>query len=326
MIESFSLIVIGEFYTDLAISGIEEFAETGKSARAKTFSVQAGGKARNVAHMAAILSKPKSVAMIAKTSQDKFGLWKVPLDALKESGVNTDHVQVLSAQQTKKAPGVVFVLVDKMGRHQLYGARGIIDDFNASDIDKAESLFKEAEKQALVMVSCIIPLDSVLHSIKKANKYGLRIMVDPGGLYNSDNPAKLLESRAKIFFLKPNEREVEVLTGINVRDFVSAKKAAKKLLDQKIQNVLITHGKNGAYFFNAKNSVHIKIPTIEAKGIFDETGCGDQTMAAICSALLNGQDVLSASKLGVIAGTLQFHKAGIVPVTKNELQKALQNV
>lgn len=322
--KSVSIIVIGDIYTDLVLSGIENFVSAGKSSRAREFSVQAGGKARNMAQMAAIL-KTGAVAMVAKTSKDKFGLWQVPIDALKKANVNTKYVQILETSPTVRPPGMVIALVDVNGHHQLYGRRGIIDDFALDDIEAAESLFQQAQKnQGVVLFSCIIPLDSVLHGIKKANQYGLKVLVDPGGIYSNDNPRRLLSSGEKIFCLKPNEREAEVLTGVKVIDFKSAQKAADELLTHSIENVLITNGAEGAYLFNASLSEHIKIPKLTLDKQVDETGCGDQLMAALAVGLEAGLDVSFAAKQAVVAGTLQFHKSGVVPVTKAELERALK--
>jgi hypothetical protein len=46
-----------------------------------------------------------------------------------------------------------------------------------------------------------------------------------------------------------------------------------------------------------------------------------QMMAALCAALSRGVDFSGAAESAVAAGTLQFHKAGIVPVTAEELAR-----
>jgi len=55
-----------------------------------------GGKARNMAQMAAAYLGPGQVAMIGRTSQDPYGLWKVPFRSLSEVGVNTKYIKIMS--------------------------------------------------------------------------------------------------------------------------------------------------------------------------------------------------------------------------------------
>ena len=52
----------------------------------------------------------------------------------------------------------------------------------------------------------------------------------------------------------------------------------------------------------------------------DETGCGDQTMAALCALLQDGKPIKEAAELAILTGTLQFHRSGIKPVIKEELK------
>jgi len=90
-------------------------------------------------------------------------------------------------------------------------------------------------------------------------------------------------------------------------------------LSKGIQNILITHGSEGAYLFNREVSLHIRIPPVEETGNHDETGCGDQVTAIVASCLAEGRDLIESAELAVRAGTLQFYKAGIQPVSRQEL-------
>lgn len=144
---------------------------------------------------------------------------------------------------------------------------------------------------------------------------------DPGGIDETENYSELLKQN--IYLIKPNEHEAKILTGVTVIDFDSAKKAATKLLSEGTENVLITVGANGGYFFNKTLEKHIPIPKIKSNSVKDETGCGDQTMAALCVALAQGKDILEAINVGLLAGTLQFGKSGIVPITKEEINRYL---
>jgi ribokinase len=315
-----SVVVPGSLNTDIIASGYEKILGPGEYSSAGKLKITAGGKSRNIAQMMAALMPPFSVAMVGKTCRDEYGLYKVPLGELEKAKVNTSYIKVEDAPGA--FPSIALIPVDGEGNNQIYVSPGFADTFDPIDIDKAEAVFKVTSKNKGICVQTLeLPLKTALHCFKTANKFGLKIVFDPGGLHSGLNYQAVLNQ--PMFLVKPNEHEAKILTGITVTDFVSAKKAAAKLLNQKVQNVLITHGKNGAYFFNKEVNLHIPVPKVKIQGIVDETGCGDQTTATLSVALLDGQGVVNAAKTAVLAGTLQFHKAGVVPVTKEELKQIL---
>jgi len=179
-------------------------------------------------------------------------------------------------------------------------------------------LFKAvgANKGTLVLtLEC--PLETATYAVKQANKHGLKVMFDPGGIEADNDLSELIA--AGIYLIKPNEHEAKMLTGIEVTDFDTARQAAEKLQERGIVVVLITAGINGAYLFSKETQTQIPIPEVNAGNEKDETGCGDQTMAALCALLQDGKAIKEAAELAVLAGTLQFHRTGIQPVKRNEL-------
>ncbi|HSW37843.1 MAG TPA: PfkB family carbohydrate kinase [Candidatus Saccharimonadales bacterium] len=312
-------IVIGSLNTDLVATGIKKFPKSGEHVYGKELIIGPGGKSRNIADMIAHLAPTNSVAMVGRTARDPYGFWKAPVEALAKVGVNTDYVNVLDYEEVQKLPGIALIPVDEQGNNQIIVLPGISDDFSLEDIDKAIPLFEEVgSNEGMLVLTLECPLATAIYAVGQANKHGLKVMFDPGGIQAGDNIDELIQ--AGIYLIKPNEHEAKMLTGIDVTDFESAKKAAQKLHEKDIENVLITHGVNGAYLFRGQTEAHIPIPNVEASGQKDETGCGDQTMAGLCASLQDGKNTEEAARLAVLAGTLQFHKTGIQPVTKDELE------
>ncbi len=317
-LEDIQVIVIGGLNTDIIASDVDELVGKGKQTLGDKLVIGPGGKSRNMAQMiAAFLGKDK-VAMVGKTSRDPFNLWKVPFDALKRAGVNTDFISVLDYKDTNKYPGVALIPVNKDGENQIYVLPGINNDFNPEDIDRADSLFNAMkDKEGIFSLSLELPLKTAIYGIKKAGDFGLKVILDPGGLNKADDFTELLKQ--DIFLIKPNEHEAKTLTGEEVCDFDTAKKAARNFFDRGIKNVLITHGKNGAYLFTEKNETCIPVPDIKKSDQADETGCGDQVMAVLCSEIASGKDILEASKTAILAGTMQFNRLGIKPISRDEI-------
>lgn len=311
-------IVIGSLNTDLVATGIKQFPKPGEHVYGKELLIGPGGKSRNIADMLANLAPRDSVAMVGRTVKDPYGLWRQPMDALAKIGVNTDYVNVLEYGEVNKLPGIALIPVDMQGNNQIFVLPGVSDDFSPADIDAAAELFKTvAANNGTLVLTLECPLDTAIYAVQQANKHSLKVMFDPGGIEADNDLSELIA--AGIYLIKPNEHEAKILTGVDVTDFDTAKQAAEKLQELGVTNVLITAGVNGAYLFSEETQVHIPIPQVSAGTEKDETGCGDQTMAALCALLQDGRDVKEAAELAILAGTLQFHRTGIQPVKKDEL-------
>lgn len=320
-ISNIKTIVIGALNTDLIVLGLDNFPKPGKHVYGKEFRIGPGGKSRNIADMIGHLSPRGTVAMVGRTIKDPYNLWSLPVIALKQTGVNTKFVKILPHTGGTKLPSIVVIAVDKCGNNQLYAVPGISDDFSPKDVDIAQELFASAARNnGLLVITLECPVKTVEHAALKARRMGMRVILDPGGITTKVDVARLLKSG--LYLIKPNEHEAKILTGVKVVDARTAKLAARKLRDLGIKNVLITVGEKGAYLFNGEIQKHIAIPRVRQKGTKDATGCGDQTMAALCAFLQERKSLEEAAELAVLAGTLQFHKIGIQPLDREELLQA----
>jgi ribokinase len=315
---SVKTIVIGSLNTDLVAVGIKKFPKPGEQVYGKELRIGPGGKSRNIADMIAHLAPANSVAMIGRTVRDSYGLWKQPIEALAKINVNTDYVTILDNSETQKLPAIALIPVDENGNNQIFVLPGISDDFSNDDIDKAAPLFEEAKQNKGYLVTTLeCPLETVKYAIRKANEHGLKAIFDPGGIEDDTDLTDLLKSG--IYLIKPNEHEAYTLTGIQVTDSTSAETAAKKLQALGIPNIIITVGADGAYLFTDTVNKHIPIPEVNAGNEKDETGCGDQTIAALVAGLQGGKSIEEATEIAILAGTLQFHKIGVQPIKKDDL-------
>lgn len=81
----------------------------------------------------------------------------------------------------------------------------------------------------------------------------------------------------------------------------------------------ITHGARGGYLIGDGNAEHIPAPAQAAVGQADATGCGDQVTAALCARLSDGATLPSAARFSIAAGTAQFSRIGVQPLTRADL-------
>lgn len=312
------LILVGPLYTDIVATGLKQFPTSGGYVYGDSLSFSAGGKACNIAQMAAKLLPPDTVAMLGRTIRDQHGLWEIPIKALQKAGVNTDAIVVDEA--STKLPNMTLVMVDSAGNNQVVVLPGGSDDFSKANLDNAASLFSEvANNNGFVGLTLESPIEVVKYAAETAKNHGIRIVLDPGGIQDNADISPLLNG---VFLIKPNEHEAKAITGVTVENLESAHRAAEILMSMGAINVLITVGADGAYLFTQDTQNHIHIPTVHTAGSRDETGCGDQVMATLCAYLQRGYSVEDSAKIAITTGTLQFCKQGIQPITKEELEKA----
>lgn len=316
---STKVIVFGSLNTDIVVSGIEQFPQPGHHTYGKDLTIAAGGKSRNVAHMTGELLGQGTVAMIGVTAQDQYGMWKIPIDALDSVGVSTEYVTQLEG--TDKLPGVAIVVVNTKGENEIFVIPGVNHDLNETHVDKAQKLFEKVGKDnGYLCLSLEAPANIIAYAAKKGDEHGVKVILDPGGVKLNVDYSALLNDR--LFLIKPNEHETKILTGVEVTDMESALEAAQFFQDKGIENVLITVGSKGAYLVTPNEQLHLPIPNLDIPDAAkDETGCGDQALAGLVASLAEGDDIVSAAKKAVIAGTLQFYKPGVTPITKKEFEK-----
>lgn len=311
------VIVPGGLNVDIIGLGVDKIIGEGELTLGGELKIGPGGKARNMAQMSAVYLGAGKVAMVGCTSQDPFGLWKIPLQSLKDAGVSTRFVKVLSFEEAeRKFPGVALIPVDKEGRNQIYVLPGVNEDLDKKVIDEAQELFG-GEGPKIMIMALEIPMETAEYCIEKAASNGIRVILDPGGV--SGPIDEILDQR--IYLLKPNEHEAKILTGVEVNDMETAWDSARLMVSRGVGNVFITCGKRGGYLFSSEHSLHIPTPDVGDSCICDETGCGDQVTAMVASCLAEGRSLLEAAQLSILAGTLQYHRAGIQPVERDEINR-----
>ena len=167
---SLKIISLGVINTDIIAFGLDNLPGGGEASYGGALKIGPGGKSRNMACMMGKLLGGK-VAMIGKTNRDKYGLWKIPMDALKEANVNIDHIKILDDEN--KFPSIALISVDKKGENAISVCGNVGNSFSTEDIDDSQDLFKEvSENNGLLVMSLEMPYLTADYAIKKANSFG----------------------------------------------------------------------------------------------------------------------------------------------------------
>lgn len=259
------ILVIGSSNTDMVIKAAK-LPKAGETVMGGAFLMNPGGKGANQAVAAARLGG--NVKFIAKVGSDIFG--RQAIKQFEKESIDTSFVFTDSDSPS----GVALISVDSGGENCIMVAPGANNKLSIQEIDKA---LQNISAPAIVLLQLEIPINTVEHALELCSSKGLQIVLNPA-------PAAHLsrDSFHNMSFITPNESEAEMLTGINVIDESSAKKAAQKLKSIGVNNVIITMGTKGAYIHNEKISKLVSAPIVKAN---DTTGAGDCFNGSLAVAL-----------------------------------------
>lgn len=124
---------------------------------------------------------------------------------------------------------------------------------------------------------------------------------------------KCLAHIKDIFLIKPNREEAEIISGIKIKSKIDVENAAELILKRNVKNVIITLGKDGAYYTDGVSRGFL--PTY-ADQIVSTTGAGDSFVAAVIMGFINGENLSTCVKLGSMASSVTVKE-------KNTVSKAL---
>jgi len=253
-----------------------------------SFLMNPGGKGANQAVAAARLNG--NVTFVTKTGNDLFG--EQSLHLFEKEGIDTRFI----VKDPASPSGVALITVDEYGENCIVVAPGSNGTLSAYDIDDEVYM---TVKDDVFLMQLEIPLSTVEFVAEKAAGRGNRIILNPA-------PARQLSNEllSALFLIIPNEVEAEILTGIKVTDTLSAEKAAEKLMQKGVRNVVITMGAAGAYLLS--ESVSKMVPVVPVKAV-DSTAAGDVFSGALAVAISEGKEleeaVIFANKAASISVT-----------------------
>jgi D-beta-D-heptose 7-phosphate kinase/D-beta-D-heptose 1-phosphate adenosyltransferase len=123
------------------------------------------------------------------------------------------------------------------------------------------------------------------------------------------------------YLIKPNRKEALVETGVDIVDEETLSKAAKKIHEATLcEVVVITLSEGGVGLCEKERS---KIIPTKAKEIFDVTGAGDTFIAVLAYAIAIGKTIIESCELSNYASGVVVGKYGCVAIEYNEIESML---
>lgn len=284
------IIVIGSCNTDMVIK-TNRLPAPGETVLGGTFLMNAGGKGANQAVTAA--RQGGRVTFISKTGNDVFG--KQSVELYNSEGINTDYI----FSDENNPSGVALITVDSHGENCIVVASGANASLSAADIESAKA---EIESGAFVLMQLEIPIETVEYAASLARKKGIPVVLNPA-------PARTLSEKLLkcVYVITPNEHEAEMLSGVKVSDWQSARKAADIISEKGVDNVVITMGAQGAFI--KEKDQYYTVDAVKVSAI-DTTAAGDSFSGTLCVGLSEGKSILESVKMAARVAALTVTRMG----------------
>jgi len=287
--EPIEVLVIGGANFDYAIKG-PRLPEPGSTVVGDTMHEAPGGKGANQA--VAVSRLDGNVAFIGRVGADARG--RGILAKLSDEAVDTGYCVIDGEAET----GVAVIMIDGKGQKSIMTAPGANLRLGPEDIERARPLFGHL-KVVLLQLEVGLPVTIAAAKLGRAGK--AMVVLDAGPPI--ELPDELLGS---LDVVRANENEASVITGVEVKDVNSARKAGHELRRRGVGAACIaTKGGNLLVF----GSDELWLPHQNVESV-DATGAGDAFVAGIAVGLAENRSLSEAAWLGNVASALKTTRVG----------------
>ena len=288
------IVILGVFVADTAYRA-NRAPRMGETILGNSFALGPGGKGSNQAVAAARLGA--DVTFISKLGRDPFA--DMALQTWADAGVNP-----VVTQSDESYTGAAYIFVEeKTGNNAIIICPGAAATISTADIDVNADLIRSAE---VFITQLEQPMDAAIHALGIAKKAGVKTILNPAPA--TDLPDGML---ALCDYVTPNETETEVLTDLEVKSVDDARQAAEIFLSKGVGAAVITLGENGVLFHSATHSELVL--AVNAGPVVETTGAGDAFNGGFVTAIAEGDDPITAVRMGCTTAGISVTRPGTAP-------------
>ncbi len=276
--------VVGSLNLDATVR-VPRLPLPGETVMGRGHAHDTGGKGANQAVAAARLGR--RVEMVGMVGRDDAG--NRLLAALDAAGVGTATVR----RSPSLATGLALIMVDDAAENTIVVIPAANGALSPDDLDSAV-----IGSAAVVLLQLEIPLETVEAAVGLARG---KVVLNPAPA--NPLPASLL---SRVDVLVPNRTELALLAGAEPPTTVEeAAVLARSLSGPK--GVVVTLGAEGALVVSAGQATYVPAPRVNA---VDPTGAGDAFCAGLADALVDGADLVAATRWAVRCGAAAVTRRG----------------
>jgi ribokinase len=286
--------ILGIYVADLAFRAARQ-PIMGETIMGTSFAMGPGGKGSNQTVAAARAGA--AVTFITKLGKDDFGDRALAMYA-------QEGVTVRAEQVADNSTGAAYIFVqDGTGANAIIVVPGAAGTISVADVERNRDAIEAA---AVFMTQLEQPIPAAMHALQIARAAGVTTIL------NTAPAAPLDDAIYKLCdYVTPNESEASMLTGVEVVDVASARKAGDVLLGKGVGAAVITLGGNGSLLHSRHASLHI--PVFSAGKVVDTTGAGDAFNGGFAAALAWGESPEVAARFGSATAGISVTRPGTAP-------------
>jgi ribokinase len=263
----------------------------GETVSSGTLLVNRGGKGANQAVAARRLGA--EVRLIGCVGDDDSG--SAMRRGLAEEGIGVEGLVTAPGVAT----GTALIFVDREGRNQIGVAPGANHRLTVEMARAGEGSIGWGQ---VLVTQLEVPVPVVRWALETARRHGIPTVLNPAPVQELSD-----ELLALVAYLTPNAGEIAALTGIEVTDLDSGRRAAARLCQRGVGTVIITLGEEGALVCDGATAVHFEAFPVEA---IDTTGAGDAFNGGLAVGLAAGGSLEQVIPLASAAAALTCTRRG----------------
>lgn len=263
------LLVVGSLNMDTVIN-VSKIPQRGETVLGKDICYVAGGKGANQAYAMGKLGA--EVAMIGCIGADHNGLKLI--ENLNSVNVDTKAIQIFQKEPT----GIALITVEETGENSIVVIAGANSKLTKQWIVEQQKYIDDCD---IVIAQLETPIKSICAVAELAKAKGKKFILDPAPA-SKNLPETLLKN---VSVIKPNETELQILTGKQTNTEQEIVSAARELIAKGVEKVVVTLGEKGAMLVTEKE--HKMFPPIKVKAV-DTTAAGDAFTAGLAIKLSEG--------------------------------------
>ncbi len=290
------ILVIGSLNMDL-VTHVKCTPQVGETVLGKGLSEIPGGKGANQAVTIGRLGG--NVTMLGMVGDDNFA--QTLLSNLTINNVDTKYIKTANNIST----GLAMIMVNDDSDNSIVVIPGANFELKPTMITSEH--LKDVD---YVLAQLETPLETIETMFIKAKELGVKTILNPA-------PARILDQNLidHTDMLIPNESEFELITGIKADSIANIKHGANLLFARGVKEILITLGKNGAYYLNCDGHEY------SAKGYnvnaVDTTAAGDSFIGGLLTRLSLGNTIEASIDYAM--------KVAAITVSRHGAQSSLPN-
>ena len=245
-----------------------------------------GGVTRNVLCNLSLLKI--QTKLLAAIGEDMFG--KIILEDCIKNNIDINNVLKIKNEST----GVFMQIFDnKNDMHMALCDMSINKNITVDYLLKNENLLKNAK---IIFFDPSLPEESIKYLI---TNFGEKIYLDP---ISDEFALKIKPFINKIYAIKPNKTELEILSDIKINNEEDLNKACEILINKGLKKLYVTLGEKGALFFSKENKIRKKFKPVEK--MVNASGAGDSFFATIIFGNIKNLTEEQSLELAMAAGIL----------------------